>query len=307
MSLIYDVVTCVGKKNIDIAIKSIGSLLLFSDARKIFVISSAQILEQIAKKIGKDSRIYLLNEDQLIDGIDIESMQENFKRRIGSGTRAGWYFQQFLKMSVCSHPEIADYYLIWDSDTILLKSIAFFDDKKRVLINPKTEYRKPYFHLIERILGIERQVNFSFISEHLMVKKEYMKLLIDILLTNTPPNTSWVEYILNSIDDKDLGGSGFSEYETYGNFVALKFRDSFLCRSVNSTRHGTKFVGPLPDKYAIFMLMRFGYTFATFESWQEPSRLRVWIGKSIARAMYILCHLTRCYSGQIEAATQIDR
>jgi hypothetical protein len=305
--MIYDVLMCIGKKHIDIAIKSICSLWLFSGARKIFVVSSAQVLEKIAKKIGKDYYIVFLDEDYLIDGTDIKSMQEKFKQRIGSEARACWYFQQFLKMCVSNNPEIADYYLIWDSDTILLEPIDFFNSEKRVLINPRTEYHKPYFHVIKRILGIERQVSFSFVSEHLMVKKEYMKLLIKNLVINTPPNVSWIEHVINSIDDKDLGKSGFSEYETYGNFVALKFKDSFLCRKAKSTRHGTMLFGSRPDKYAIFSLMLSGYAFATFESWQTPSKLKVLIGKSIAKATYIFCRLTRCYSGQLKAAAEIDR
>jgi hypothetical protein len=302
----YDIVTCIGKNHIDIAVKSIRSLLMFSDARTIFVITSTRIMEQIAKKIGEDSLIKFIDEDKLIDDIDIKSMKAKFKRRIGSEDRAGWYFQQFLKMGVSSRPEIAEYYLIWDSDTILLEPIEFFNEEKRVFVNPAKEYHKPYFNLIEKILGIERQVNYSFISEHLMVKKEYMNLLIEDIEANTPPNTSWVEHIINSIDDKDLGHSGFSEYETYGNFVALNFRDSFLCRTVQSTRNGAMHFGHLPDKYAFFSLMRSGYTFATFERWQKISILKFLNRKIIDVIMYIFCHLTGRYSGQLKSATELD-
>ncbi len=305
--MIYDVVTCIGKKHIDVAIKSIRSLLLFSDARKIVAISSVQILDQIKKEVGEEPRIRLLDENHLINAIDINFIKEKFKQRIGSEERANWYFQQFLKMSVSGHPEISEYYLIWDSDTILLKPIAFFDESNRVLINPANEYHRPYFDLIEKILNIERQVSFSFISEHFMVKKEYMQALIENISANAQPNTSWIEHIINSIDNKDLGKSGFSEYETYGNFIAFKFRKSFSFRKIKSTRYGTSFFGSKPNKYAIFNLMISDYAFATFESWHKISRLKALIINSISRAIYIFCCLIRCYSEQLKATNEIVR
>lgn len=305
--MIYDVATCVGEKHIDVAIKSIRSLLLFSDARKIFAISSARILDQIEKEVGQEPRIRLLDENHLINTIDINFIKEKFKQRIGSEERTNWYFQQFIKMSISGHPEISEYYLIWDSDTILLKPTAFFDESNRVLINPANEYHRPYFDSIERILNIKRQVSFSFISEHFMVKKEYMQILIQNISANAQPNTSWIEHIISSIDNKDLGKSGFSEYETYGNFIALKFRNSFSLRKIKSTRYGTIFFGSKPDKYAIFSLMRSGYAFATFESWHKISRLKAPIMNSIARVAYIFCYLTRRYSEQLKAANEIVR
>lgn len=305
--MIYDVATCVGEKHIDVAIKSIRSLLLFSNARKIFAISSARILDQIEKEVGKNPRMHLLDESHLINAITIDFIKEKLRQRIESEERAGWYFQQFLKMSVSDHPEISEYYLIWDSDTILLKPIAFFDQSNRVLINPANEYHRPYFDLIKRILNIERQVSFSFISEHFMVKKEYMQTLIKNISANAQPNTSWIEHVINSIDNKELGKSGFSEYETYGNFIAFKFRNSFSCRKIKSTRHGTSFFGSRPDKYAIFYFMLSGYASATFESWHKASRLKVPIRKSISRAIYIFCYLTRYCSRQLKATAELVR
>jgi len=56
-------------------------------------------------------------------------------------------------MAICNYSDMADHYLIWDSDTILLKSLLFFDKEKRVLINPETEYHEPYFILIKKSSG----------------------------------------------------------------------------------------------------------------------------------------------------------
>ena len=306
--MIYDTVMCVGKQHVDIAVKVINSLLLFSNARKIFVISPLSSLNSLKNKLGEHSSIWLIDEEHVIDGTDIKTIKEKFIKRAGSDKRFGWYLQQFLKMSASELPELSDHYLIWDSDTVLLKEIKFFDNNGRTLIAPATEYHKPYFGLINKVLGFDKQVEYSFISEHLMLKKKYMKSLINNLTINAPPNTSWIEFILNSIDVKDLLKSGFSEYETYGNFIALKFSDSFSCRKIKSTRNASMLYGKKPDRYTFFRLMRSGYTYATFESWQDnPSKLKRLVNACVLRTSWIFHCLTRRCSGQLKAATELDR
>lgn len=88
-------------------------------------------------------------------------------------------------MSICNLSDMAYHYLIWDSDTVLLQPLIFFDQDEKVPVNPKTEYHKPYFELIKKVLSIEKQVDFSFISEHLMINKSYMNELICNFMTIT--------------------------------------------------------------------------------------------------------------------------
>lgn len=303
----YDAVMCVGKHHIDIGIKSIRSLLLFTEAGKIFVVSPRPVLDSIKHKIGGHNRIRFIDEDHVIDPTAINDIREKFTKRAGSDSTFGWYYQQFLKMSVCELPELSDYYLIWDADTVLLKALSFFDKDGKPFIAPSAEHHKPYFQLTNKVLGFDRQVKFSFISEHLMVKKEYMKLLLSALATHAPPDTSWIEFIIDSIDVKNIHRSGFSEYETYGNFIALKFNDSFTCRKIKSTRYGSKRYGNKPDQYAFFGLMRFGYTYATFEAWHKPSKLKLKIKAYALRALWNYhCRTSRC-SEQIKAATELGR
>ncbi len=212
-------------------------------------------------------------------------------------------------MSICNLSDMAYHYLIWDSDTVLLQPLIFFDQDEKVPVNPKTEYHKPYFELIKKVLSIEKQVDFSFISEHLMINKSYMNEQICNFMTITADEISWVELILNSIDDQHLGGSGFSEYKTYGNFVALKYNSSFQCRSLKSTRYATMHYRINPNKYDIFRLMLAGYTFASFEVWQSASKKRVAASRTISRILYtyylFLNRLTNRYTERLSAAAEL--
>ncbi|HON58913.1 MAG TPA: DUF6492 family protein [Smithella sp.] len=174
-AILYDAVMCVSLPHRDMALKAIRSLQVFAAPRKIFVITARQNFAFFQSKLDSHFPLCLLDEDRVIQDITLRVLQDYFARRIGDIRRAGWYFQQFLKMSACNLPDLADHYLIWDSDTVLLQPLTFFGHDGIVLINPKTEHHSPYFTTMQKLLGIGKQVSFSFISEHLMIKKQYMK------------------------------------------------------------------------------------------------------------------------------------
>ena len=64
------------------------------------------------------------------------------------GQRFGWYFQQFIKMAELENGDDDDLNLIWDADTIPLRSMNFtFNDK--VFFYQGREFHRPYFRLIK--------------------------------------------------------------------------------------------------------------------------------------------------------------
>lgn len=303
--MIYDVVMCIHEKDINISIISIKSLIEFSNAKKIFLISSLEAIEKLKILIANEylNKIEFIDEDSVIDGIQLESINKILKSRINSSARSGWYYLQFLKMAIANHVNISDYYLIWDSDTVMLGFMDFFDNKDRIIINVQKENHLPYFVTLKSILGIEKQVDFSFISEHFMIKTEYMRKLLNELSDNSF-NISWSEFILIMIDDNSLSGSGFSEYETYGNFVSFYFQDSFHIKKTKSTRHGKKLFGDKINKYALFSLMLLNYKFASFESWERVSYKSL-IRNFLAKFLYLLCNAIGFHKNLVIKANKI--
>ncbi len=286
--IVYDAVFCVSPEHKYIALKAIKSLAIFSKAKRIFVITAQNNFVFFYTNLNCESlSLILLDEDDIIEGVDLFFVKKVLEERIGINERAGWYFQQFIKMAVSKEIiDLASFYLLWDSDTLMLDYITFFDSNNRVLINPKKEYHKPYFDVMKKIIGLDKKVNFSFISEHLMINKNYMQELINIIQKNAPENVLWVKFILDSIDDDSLSGSGFSEYEIYGNFISVKYKNSYSCRSLKSTRNGANFYGINPDKYDIFYLTKFNYKIVTFEHWQPSFEFFILINKILAKVFY---------------------
>ena len=122
-----------------------------------------------------------MNEDQLLPKEDLV----NFFLNLGMDdmSRTGWYEQQFIKMEysrICKK----DYYLLWDSDTIPIRNINMFDNNKPIF-DMRKEHHSPYFNSLNRLIHDLHFSKFSYISEHMLIKTEYMKNLLDIIENNT--------------------------------------------------------------------------------------------------------------------------
>lgn len=301
----YDVVMCVAPQHIIIASKAIKSIKYFSHARKIFILTASECFASLQNNLTFDSSIVLLDENEIIENIDLNFIKNTMAERF-SNQRPGWYFQQFLKMAMCNFPNIADHYLIWDSDTIMLSQLDFFSKDNKILVNPKTENHEPYFKLMKNAINLEKQVNFSFISEYFMIRKSYMKELITVLKNNANDNATWVEFILNSIDKKGLSCPGFSEFETYGNFISYHHKSSYICKPIKSMRRGTISHGKNPNKYSIFWLIKCGYRYVTFETWHTERKRKMGIKKNLVfKFFYVFNNLVKISTKQLKAANYI--
>lgn len=155
----------------------------------------------------------------------------------------GWYYQQFLKMSyafMCKD----EYYMSWDGDTIPCRKINMFDQKTgQPYLDMKHEYHLEYFETLGKILpGFSKVVERSFISEHMLFKCDIMKKLIsDIESNDAIPGDKYWEKIINAIEPGKIYDSAFSEFETYGTYVAIKYPDVYRLREWHSFRLGGSF------------------------------------------------------------------
>ena len=221
--------------DIDIFINNIDSLFSKLPIKKLIIVGP----EEIEKLIPFDSRIKVLCEDYIVDKHQIKKIFSSRTRGDNCNARMGWYLQQFIKMAYSRICEDM-YYLIWDSDTVPLKNVILFDKKDCPVFHVKTEYHKPYFEVINKLIpGLHKQIEGSFIAEHMLVKTEYMLSLISTIESNKNiEGNSFEEKILRAIDIKDLCDCGFSEFETYGTFVQYKYPLTYTISIWNSLRFG---------------------------------------------------------------------
>lgn len=197
---------------------------------------------ELAAKAG------FINENDIIPFNDVHKLMQRKLDNILEGRDlprgiTGWYYQQFIKMQyayMCQD----EFYMVWDGDTIPCKKIEMFHKESgKPYFDLKHEHHIEYFETMEKILpGFSKVIGPSFISEHMLIKTEYMKELISDIEKNTQiEGKSFWEKIINAIPEEKIQDSAFSEFETYGTFVALKHSSAYKLREWHSFRQGGTF------------------------------------------------------------------
>ncbi len=155
----------------------------------------------------------------------------------------GWYYQQFLKMQYAYICEDT-YYMVWDGDTVPCKKVNMFSEETgQPYLDLKHELHPLYFETMGKILpGFRKVIERSFVSEHMLMRCDIMRALIeDIEKNDAIPGTRFWEKIINCVEPKMIYDSAFSEFETYGTYVALKQPDVYKLREWHSFRMGASF------------------------------------------------------------------
>lgn len=188
----------------------------------------------------------------------------------------GWYLQQFIKLAAlndCKENQIA---LIWDADTVPIKKLNFISQEGKLIYYKSDEFHKPYFATIDRLLGLNKIVSFSFIAQNFVIRSAWMHEFAERLENKFQLN--WIEALLQAIDFNE--GNGFSEYETLGTFLThyhydqIEFTDKEWLRLGNSTIGHIAFL----NKRSITRKLS-RYDFVSFEKWD---RIRPYFWKVIA-------------------------
>ncbi len=142
--------------------------------------------------------------------------------------RTAWYYQQVLKLYAhrVLREKLLEEYVIWDSDTILLKPTPFFlNDIGEIsgLFAISPEYNPPYMEHMERLLPEIRRLNYQWggVTHHQPWKKKWVDTLLQrIEWRHGRP--AWKAY-LEKVEQKHWGGSGCADYEIMMAFTFTYF------------------------------------------------------------------------------------
>jgi hypothetical protein len=186
--------------------------------------------------------------------------------------RAGWYFQQFLKIEAIRQlPETSEA-LIWDGDTIPLQPMTFKDPANRIGFYVGREHHEPYFDTTHRLLGLRRVIPHSFIAQCMYVRVRWIyELLANI---EQRAGKGWIEAILASVSGSSA--SEFSEYETIGTFAMTAFKAETFINPRPWFRWGMAHFGSIGRVSAVGLdeLSR-SYDYVALESWDQGTK--AWI------------------------------
>lgn len=239
--------------------------------KKIFIITDIRFKRFLPKVVLNDTHCVIVDENKLLEGLSYDLIKKFLGELGRTKMGSGWYFQQFLKMAFALSDFCdTDYYLSWDSDTIPLHRIDFFDENEKPYFTMKTEHHDAYFVAIERLLGITKVNSRSYIAENMLFNKSIMFDLINRIQSNNRlVGTTWYEKIIYALEPESISPMGFSEFETYGNFCLNYYPDFYVERTLPSFREGGLIQGRFVSE-RILKQLSFDLAIASFEMYDRP-------------------------------------
>ena len=135
-----------------------------------------------------------------------------------AGSRAGWYFQQLLKLYASFVlPDPTHRVLVVDADTIFQRRCPMLGGDGRPLYAVGTEYHEPYFAHMHRLLpGLHRVGPHSGIVHHMILDRTVLGMLFQEV-ESLHAKSFWQAF-LEQVASSEAPASGASEYEIYFNY-----------------------------------------------------------------------------------------
>ena len=127
--------------------------------------------------------------------------------------RAGWIFQQLLKLS--GRVGRAEHFLVIDADHILLRPHTFLAADGRTVLYRSEERYVPYYRKLTELTGLAYRSPLSYVAHKMLFARTHLAALRDLIARRK--GMPWDSAILASLDRDEV--SCFSEYETYGTFL----------------------------------------------------------------------------------------
>lgn len=260
--------------------------------KNIYVAGPESISETI-RNTG-DSRLIFMNENEFCD---IKRLREIYLSRTSENPgRVGWYVQQFIKMQFARITE-DEYYLIWDGDTIPVRPVNLFDSESKPVFDMKT-ITYPYsssmtftaYHdtMMKLLPCIRAPYEKSFVTEHIMVNSQYMRECLDeIESCGAFCGDNFQEKVMYAVYEDYLHSTGFSEYQTYGNFTVSRHPGSYVMRDWRSLRLGQRLwdnATSISEEEISWLATR--YYALSIEKWQKPTKLAYLAQSRLFRALF---------------------
>jgi hypothetical protein len=169
-----------------------------------------------------------IHENDINGIIKLEDIKKQWKEKNENVShRAGWLYQQFLKLGVDDYiPSLSETFLICDADIIFVNN-----PYTNIQINEfpyarayTREYHGPYRDQYSRLMKEETNSGFSFINHHMILNKKYVKELKQYI--ESINSKKWDISIIDTLDWNEH--SNFSEYDLYGNWM-FKMHNNICC------------------------------------------------------------------------------
>lgn len=179
--------------------------------------------------VGETAQV--ISEDTLLPDWPISRVRD----RLAYPNRAGWYLQQFLKLSFGQFAG-APAYVIWDADTVPLAPPLLRDGETTIFCAAK-ENNSPYFETYKLLLNQEPALKRSAIAQYMYIETPIVDALQLAIIEKSGAPT-WIDAVLDGLPGQSI--SEFSEYETYANFLISQHEGDGMMIDIPWFRYGSE-------------------------------------------------------------------
>ncbi len=162
--------------------------------------------------------------------------------------RSGWLYQQLLKLAGEKLGR-QSHYLVIDADTVLLRPHRFKSGAKHVFYTRRWS-QDEYFVTYARLLGRKASSPRSFVAHYMLMDKRKVRELKKVI--EQRHGVKWHTAIMNSI--RKHKQFGFSEFETYGNYLYAQQPDRIRFKPAQNKSLSTEASLLTPGKLASLAL-----------------------------------------------------
>lgn len=285
----YDIVTACRLKDFKTLCLALPRLRKFLPHRRLVVFTSRGNICRFSKDLGGETEC--IDEDTVFPDLKLERLKKEIRLpEFPQG--AGWYFQQFLKLSYSQIRPDVDRYLIWDADTIPLRCFSVFGPDGKALLTPAsleashpprgvvfdpettrkmqqaTQLHLPYFENYQNLFGENPFSSMSFIAQQMPIHVPTLRAMIGVIEQRFQGQESWPWKILKNLKGKS--GNLFSEYETYAQFALRHAPEFHAVRPLVWSRAGRLKRWPSAATQLTQWAEEFDYV--ALERWASPVR-----------------------------------
>ena len=246
----FDIIIPIAKNDVEALLNSLPYIKKQLPDTEIKIIANGSVKRRLHHIEG----ISFIDENLMIEGLNFEKIKQIIVSRYPkAGRRTRWYFQQFLKLGyarICKK----EYFLTWDSDTIPLTGLSFFNGQGKPYLDvlPPVAEDEAYNVTVGKLWPdgrVKKHNNVSFITEHMLFKTCIVKNMLEEIEKNVSlEGNTFYEKILRAIPVSELNLSGFSEFETYAAYVTSRVPQMYVMRNWKNLRHGKIYFGIHPTQ-----------------------------------------------------------
>lgn len=145
--------------------------------------------------------------------------------------RHNWLYQMYLKLF--QNITKNDWYMTIDSDVMILKQLDMFNGETPIQWLGRDQNHRPYFDFQEKLLGIGRVFNHSFINDMNLFNRDIIEAMVK------SSGLSFGDFIKKSTEITDENCHP-GEPEMYGNFVYKNYPNLYEYRHMSTNYSGRR-------------------------------------------------------------------